>query len=131
MERNRFLLGLLTFIVVFLIGCGESPTVTMVELSNDSGLELSDITLEDRDLGDLGINEKVEGLEFETIYANVYLSVTVDGVEYTRQPVDHVGEEPLGRHEYLISIRSVDTDLGIVLLEVSRKGIHCIQAPCL
>jgi hypothetical protein len=111
--RLRTKLPVLTIAAALLLGltgCPEPDGPSMIRIHNASSYDFEELQVGDHDFGPLPIDGYTEYRDFGTAYDYNYVSLTVAGDLFVLQPVDHVGEEPLGEGEFTYEIDIVDYD---------------------
>lgn len=97
-----------TALLVALAGCEEGPS--MIRVHNTSTYAYSELEVGPYQIGDLAPDEYTEYLDFGTAYDYNYVRLTIDANEFVIQPVDYVGEEPLGEGFFTYELRVVSYD---------------------
>ncbi len=89
------------------------PTMTMIRIHNASRYDYQDLQVGDQHYGTLSADEVTEYRDFDTAYHYNYARLLIDGDEFIIQPIDYVGERPLGggHFTYRIEVTNYQTRL--------------------
>lgn len=106
--------GKFTWFVLIGFGaaCGLIDPVsgpTELYVQNASAFTIEDLVVNDWHIGDLAPGGSAGPRTFATVYRYAAIAMVVDGDSFRLQPVDFVGEEPLGKGEFTY-VLTVDGD---------------------
>ena len=103
--------AVLVFIFVRSQARMDSET-SMVRVSNDTGVPINNIILNDVPFGSLSDNQISEYQPLTNAYPYARLRLDVANKTFEWMPADHYGEKPLGTGNYTYSIRRRETPVG-------------------
>jgi hypothetical protein len=107
------LLAAAVFVPFFALLQAQSvPETTIVRVINDSGLPLKNIRLNDVLFGDLSVGGISQYQPLATAYPYASLRLEVGKETFEWMPTDHYGEKPLGKGNFIYSIRRENTVVG-------------------
>lgn len=119
-DRHHFFI---TIIVIGILGLGCSddrvtgddnldPNATNIRLHNISEYDFQNVEInplnELTQFGDLASGAKTGYQPFERAYRYAYVRLFIDGNEFIIQPIDYIGETPLGPGTFTYKIDVVD-----------------------
>lgn len=88
------------------------PETSMVRVSNDTGVPINNIILNNVPFGYLSNKQISEYKPLTNAYPYARLRLEVANKTFEWMPDDHYGEKPLGKGNYTYSIRRVETPVG-------------------
>ncbi|QNA98622.1 hypothetical protein [Massilia sp. Dwa41.01b] len=88
------------------------PETSMVRVSNDTGVPINNIILNDVSFGYLSNKQISEYKPLTNAYPYAHLRLEVANKKFEWMPDDHYGEKPLGKGNYTYSIRRAETPVG-------------------
>lgn len=98
-----------------LAACESGPS--MVRIHNASTYDYQDLQVGDETYGTLSAGQYTEYRDFGTAYRYNYVSLTIASDAFVLQPIDYVGEEPLGEGEFTYEIDVNDYDARALSIE--------------
>ncbi|NIR47311.1 hypothetical protein GWO43_02400 [candidate division KSB1 bacterium] len=120
---TRFHAGLLILILAVAFGACDSPIAgdveaTFIRLHNASEYDFKNVEINTcdspADFGDIKSGEKTDYQSFEIAYRYAYVRLFVDSEEFIIQPIDYVGETPLGLGFFTYKLEVVDFENRIL-----------------
>ena len=81
----------------------------LIRLSNVSAYDYKTIKVNNTSFGNVNQGEKSEYKVFKLAYRYGFVELEIDGSTYTIQPIDYVGETPLGSGKYTYQIDANDS----------------------
>lgn len=101
-------LVLLVLLVAGLSGCASTTEVarTEIRVRNASNVAYENVIVGDRSYGDIEPGAVTDYQNWEQAYRYAYVSLTAEGKPMVIQPIDFVGETPLGagRFTYVVTV---------------------------
>lgn len=104
--------------------CTIDDTLTNIRIKNGSRYDFCDIKMiapdgRSVDYGTLGAGQTTCYHTYKEAYSYAYLSLTTDGATYIFQPIDYVGERPLGigKFSYVLDI---DKTYKSIIIKTNR-----------
>jgi hypothetical protein len=104
-------------LALMLAACGGP---TMIRAHNASDLDWTSLVVGTHAFGDLQADATTEYVEFEGAYHYNYVELTADGTDFVLQPIDYVGETPLGSGHFTYEIDITDFDGAALSIEAVR-----------
>ena len=99
----------------------EGPT--MIRAHNVSDFDYENVVVDGKEFGNLASGERSEYLEFEgTVYRYAPVELDVDGTHYDLQPIDYVGETPLGGGHFAYEIGLAELGGGLTIGAVEENN---------
>src|SRR5687767_7260703 len=99
---------LFVLLLAGLAGCSSSTEVgsTQIRIRNATHVALEDVVVGDKTYGDIAPGEVSDYQPWAQAYRYAYVSLKADGKPMVIQPIDFVGETPLGggRFTYVLTI---------------------------
>jgi len=114
---------ILLFTVTLSLSCSndddsiqEEKAIVNIRLKNESDLNYKDIVVYNVDYGNLDSGGFSEYKVFEKAYRYANVKLSAQGTEYTLQPYDYVGEEPLkdGNYTYVLTLIEGNVNIELV-----------------
>lgn len=99
-----------TGLLLTLGACIGNDGPTMIRIHNASTYDYQELEVGQHTFGDLSADGFTEYRDFGTAYHYNYVRLTIGGDEFIIQPIDYVGEEPLGEGDFTYEIDVVDYD---------------------
>jgi hypothetical protein len=93
-----------------LAACQPADGPSMIRIHNTSSYEYQELEVGDQYYGTLGPDAYTEYREFTVAYRYNYVRLTIAGDEFVLQPIDYVGEQPLGLGDFTYEIDIADYD---------------------
>jgi hypothetical protein len=100
------------------IACVTESGPTEVRIRNVSGFDYDGLRVGDETYGRLPAGAETRYRGFGTAYRYNYVRLEIEGDEMILQPVDYVGETPLGPGRFTYEVRVVDRAAGQLEIEV-------------
>lgn len=94
----------------------EEPTE--VRIRNVSGFDYDGLQVGDETYGRLPAGAETRYREFDTAYRYNYVRLEIEGDEMILQPIDYVGETPLGPGRFTYEVRVIDRSAGQLEIDV-------------
>ena len=98
-----------------LVACETGPT--MVRIHNISTHDYQELEVGLESYGTLGAGQTTEYRDFGTAYRYNYVRLLIDAQEYIIQPIDYVGEVPLGEGDFTYEVDVLDLATGSLSIE--------------
>jgi hypothetical protein len=76
--------------------CNSDDKKTNIRVLNSSEYDLCNVVIESRNHGEINSGENTCYRGYDKAYRYAYVSLTIDGEDLVIQPIDYVGETPLG-----------------------------------
>ena len=103
--KRLVVLGLLA---AGLSGCASTTEVTetQIRIRNDSNVAYENVIVGNKSYGDIAPGAVTDYQNWESAYRYAYVSLTAEGKAMKIQPIDFVGETPLGsgRFTYVVTV---------------------------
>ena len=93
-----------------LAACDPADGPSMIRIHNVSTYEYQELEVGDELYGTLGPDAYTEYREYPIAYRYNYVRLTITGDEFVLQPIDYVGETPLGPGNFTYEIDVADYD---------------------
>ena len=104
--------------------CSESASKTNVRIKNNSKYNFSAVVLNPSsgliNCGDIKKGEKNCYHSFDLAYSNAYIKFYVEDKEFVYQPIDYVGEVPLGIGKFTYVLDISDFNARTISLTLHR-----------
>lgn len=81
---------------------------TQIRVHNSSEYDYEALVVNDATFDELGSGENSQYQFFDTAYRYAYVRLLIDDAEFILQPIDYVGETPLGAGRFTYVIDVVD-----------------------
>lgn len=107
MKRSIFIP--LSLILILFAGCdainsGDNPNAVFLRVANNSNINFSSVVVgfpqSEASYGTIPAGKATEYHQVDAVYSYGYVKVKADESTYKIQPIDFVGEEPLGNGYY-------------------------------
>ncbi len=112
--KTAIVAAVLSFILSGLSACQDENLTTfgstLIRVHNSSAYGYEDMVVNDAAFGDLGPGENSQYQFFDTAYRYAYVRLLINGAEFILQPIDYVGETPLGSGHFTYVIDVFDLD---------------------
>ena len=120
-----FILGCL-FMAAFVVkSCnGSTNSELNIRVENASIYDYKNVQVQggttDHNYGDLNAGETSEYKLYDYAYSYAFVSLQIDGENYTIQPIDFIGEERLdpGNYSYIISASDSESEFDRLTIEL-------------
>ncbi|NVO85336.1 hypothetical protein [Hymenobacter terrestris] len=97
------------------ISCKKEPAAgeVLIRVKNASSYQFQSVQViapgGENSYGALGTGEETAYAAYPTAYKYAYVKVLIDGQEFVFQPIDYVGEAPLGpgKYAYVLSVANI------------------------
>ena len=125
-SMTKLSLSILIFITGFgLISCdifGENSTLIRIHNASEYYFLLVEVNTsnEPRNYGPIKSDEKSRYKTFEVAYRYAYVRLFVDENEFIIQPIDFVGETPLGSGKFTYVLEVIDFENRILNIKTSK-----------
>jgi hypothetical protein len=114
-------MGVLRFVIVataLSIACVTESEPTEIRIRNVSGFDYDGLQVGDQTFGSLPAGAETRYRDFGTAYRYNYVRLEIEGDEMILQPVDYVGETPLGPERFTYEVRVIDRAAGQLGIDV-------------
>ena len=124
---TKFFLRILIFVIGFgLISCdifGENSTLIRVHNASEYDFLRVEVNTYDepKNYGPIKSDEKSRYKTFEVAYRYAYVRLFVDENEFIIQPIDFVGETPLGSGKFTYVLEVIDFENRILNIKTSKN----------
>ncbi len=124
---TKFFLSILIFVIGFgLISCnifGENSTLIRIHNASEYDFLRVEVNTYDEPInyGTIKSDEKSRYKTFEVAYRYAYVRLFVDENEFIIQPIDFVGETPLGSGKFTYVLEVIDFENRILSIKTSKK----------
>ena len=126
---TKFFLSILIFVIGFgLISCdifGENSTLIRIHNASEYDFLRVEVNTYDEPInyGTIKSDEKSRYKTFEVAYRYAYVRLFVDENEFIIQPIDFVGETPLGSGKFTYVLEVIDFENRILNIKTSKGEI--------
>ena len=126
---TKFFLSILIFVIGFgLISCdifGENSTLIRIHYASEYDFLRVEVNTYDEPInyGTIKSDEKSRYKTFEVAYRYAYVRLFVDENEFIIQPIDFVGETPLGSGKFTYVLEVIDFENRILNIKTSKDEI--------
>lgn len=126
---TKFFLSILIFVIGFgLISCdifGENSTLIRIHNASEYDFLRVEVNTYDEPInyGTIKSDEKSRYKTFEVAYRYAYVRLFVDENEFIIQPIDFVGETPLGSGKFTYVLEVIDFENRILNIKTSKDEI--------
>lgn len=126
---TKFFLSILIFVIGFgLISCdifGENSTLIRIHNASEYDFLRVEVNTYDEPInyGTIKRDEKSRYKTFELAYRYAYVRLFVDENEFIIQPIDFVGETPLGSGKFTYVLEVIDFENRILNIKTSKDEI--------
>ena len=102
---NQITLAIVAIMLIIVFGsCSKNSGEVQLRIENNSSFDFDDVQLnpgsDKKEIGPIKAGKKSVYHNFETAYRYGYISLNIQGNTLTLQPIDYVGETPLGPGKY-------------------------------
>jgi hypothetical protein len=114
-------MGMLRFVVlavVLSVACVTGSEPTEIRIRNVSGFDYHGLQVGDETYGRLPAGAETRYRDFGTAYRYNYVRLEIEGNEMILQPIDYVGETPLGPGRFTYEVRVIDRSEGQLDIQV-------------
>lgn len=114
-------MGVLRFVIfatVLSIACVTESEPTEIRIRNASSFDYVGLQVGDQMFGSLPAGAETRYRDFGTAFRYNYVRLEIEGDEMILQPVDYVGETPLGPGRFTYEVRVIDRAAGQLEIEV-------------
>ncbi len=124
---TKFFLSILIFVIGFgLISCdifGENSTLIRIHNASEYDFLRVEVNTYDepKNYGTIKSDEKARYKTFEVAYRYAYVRLFVDENEFIIQPIDFVGETPLGSGKFTYVLEVIDFENRILNIKTSKN----------
>jgi len=92
---------------------------TMIEVHNISDYDYDNLVVGEESYGTLRSGERTEYRDFGVAYDYNYVSLEIDGMPFLLQPIDFLGETPLGPGNFTYEVGVLDATGSTVTIQVA------------
>lgn len=115
MKQSVFLI----LTLILLVGCSDRDddlSGVNIRIKNKSSLDFDAVQVGAADMvhSNIAAGSFSDYLEYETAYSYAYIQIAVDDQIYILQPIDYVGETPLGNGFYTY-VLNISEDGSVIL----------------
>ena len=102
--------------------CNTDVEKTNIRIKNNSAYDFCNVVLNPEgrytNYGEIKGGETSCYRVYEKAYRYAYVNLYIDGEEYIIQPIDYVGEQPLGKgaFTYLIDVSDINNNYGLSII---------------
>ncbi len=102
--------------------CNTDVTKTNIRIKNNSAYDFCNVVLNPEgrytNYGGIKGGETSCYRIYDKAYRYAYVNLYIDGEEYIIQPIDYVGEQPLGKgaFTYLIDVSDINNSYGLSII---------------
>jgi hypothetical protein len=104
--------------------CSEDPTKTNIRIKNNSKYDFCNVVVnpfsEPVNCGIVKKGEMTCYRSFDTAYNYAYIQIFIDDKEFKLQPIDYVGEQPLGIGNFTYILDISDYSAGKVSITLQK-----------
>ncbi len=86
----------------------QASSGTQIRIQNDSEFNFTDVQVGENNFGDIDAGSYSDYKLFDIAYEYNYVKLYIKGKEFIIQPIDYVGETPLGAGKFTYILRVVD-----------------------